>query len=164
MVSPIRNLHQMNRQHPLQETCTQEVPPLRVANPCFQTQGHPPRELMKQTETLKALHFPHRDLPERFNLEFTQECQRSSSAKYYGEQQRNQVSGMHFDKFHNFATFPVLEDELQDRRMFLFYIQNTNRKTSLLRGETCCKICQNGGRISQKIWWPKECQHQGIHP
>ena len=32
MVSPIRNLHQMNRQQPLQEMFTQEVPPLRVAS------------------------------------------------------------------------------------------------------------------------------------
>ena len=38
-------------------------------------------------------------------MEFTQECKRSLSAKYYGEQARKQVSGTHLDKFSNLATF-----------------------------------------------------------
>ena len=29
---------------------------------------------------------------------------------------------------------------------------------------TCCTMCQNGWRTSQKIWWTTECQHHGTHP
>ena len=37
-------------------------------------------------------------------------------------------------------------------------------RTSIQHTETGCMIYQNGWRISPKIQWTKECQHQETHP
>ena len=95
----------MNRQQPLQEMFTQELPPLRVANartPAVRTNENKQRHSKPCTS--------HTEICQKgVNLEFTQECKRSLSAKYYGEQQRKQVSGTHLDKFSNPATFQCWE-------------------------------------------------------
>ena len=41
--------HQVNRQHLLQEMCTQEVPPPQLANTCYRVEGNWWRYFMKQT-------------------------------------------------------------------------------------------------------------------
>ena len=45
-----------------------------------------------------------------------------SSKNYVADQQRLQISDLHFDKFPNPATFARLEDKVQDRGMYLFTI------------------------------------------
>ena len=44
------------------------------------------------------------------------------SKNYGADQQRLQISDLHFDKFPTPATFCLLEDEVQDRGMYLFAI------------------------------------------
>ena len=45
-----------------------------------------------------------------------------SSKNYGADQQRQQISDLHFDKFPTPATFACWEDKVQDRRMYLFTI------------------------------------------
>ena len=45
-----------------------------------------------------------------------------SSKNYGADQQRLQISDLHFDKFPTPATFCLLEDKIQDRGMYLFTI------------------------------------------
>ena len=45
-----------------------------------------------------------------------------SSKNYGADQQRLQVSDLHFDKFTTPATICLLEDKIQDRGMYLFAI------------------------------------------
>ena len=45
-----------------------------------------------------------------------------SSKNYGADQQRLQISDLHFDKFPTPATFACWEDEVQDRGMYLFTI------------------------------------------
>ena len=45
-----------------------------------------------------------------------------SSKNYGADQQRLQISDLHFDKFPTPATFLVLEDNIQDRGLYLFTI------------------------------------------
>ena len=40
---------------------------------------------------------------------------------------------------------------------------SNQRVTARTPCETCCAICQDGWRISQKIGWTKERWHQGTH-
>ena len=44
------------------------------------------------------------------------------SKNYGADQQRLQISDLHFDKFPTPATFFVLEDKVQDRGLYLFTI------------------------------------------
>ena len=43
-----------------------------------------------------------------------------SSKNYGADQQRLQISDLHFDKFPTPATFCLLEDKIQDRGLYLF--------------------------------------------
>ena len=45
-----------------------------------------------------------------------------SSKNHGADQQRLQISDLHFDKFPTPATFALLEDKIQDRGMYLFTI------------------------------------------
>ena len=42
--------------------------------------------------------------------------------------------------------------------------QKKKIRTSIQYRESCCEICQNGRKISMKVFWTKECRDQGIHP
>ena len=100
----------MNRQHFLEEMCTQEVPPPRMANPCLQAQGRPVARIDEINET-KSFTIP------------TPRSAGNNPQNLMVGQPKDQIEEMHFDKQTPCALFFLtMEDEQQNRSVFLFWL------------------------------------------
>ena len=58
-----------------------------------------------------------------------------SSNNYGADQQRLQISDLHFDKFTNTSYVCLLEDKIQDRGMYLFAISYGSNATDQRSGD-----------------------------
>ena len=106
------------------------------ANPLSSSAAPYPQELIQWKTTIEEpRHMSTAEKSERPEQNQDLRCQSGPSAKnsvifsggdssknYGADQQRLQISDLHFDKFSTPATFCLLEDKVQDRGMYLFTI------------------------------------------
>ena len=111
------------------------------ANPHASSSAPYPQELNPWRTTIEEpLHMSTAEKSERPEQSQDLRCQSGPSAKdsvifsggdssknYGADQQRLQISDLHFDKFPTPATFCLLEDKVQDRGMYLFTISYRKR-------------------------------------
>ena len=96
----------------------------------------------------EPLHSSTVEKSERQEQNQAQRCQSGPSAKdsvilsggdysknYGADQQRLQISDLHFDKFPTPTTFALLEDNIQDRGMYLFTIPNGSFAMDQISGD-----------------------------
>ena len=76
-------------------------------------------ENSERPEQNQDIEMPVRTVSQRFQ---SSSVERDSTKNYGADQQRLQISDLHFDKFPTPATFGLLEDKVQDRGMYLFTI------------------------------------------